>query len=788
MAKITESILLEKGLPKTNKLDQVKSLNLSRMSLKKQDLPVPLLCKLSSLEQLDLSGNMLQELPAGLYLPSLRLLDCSNNNMEDVTSLEALDNLEELRVEDNLYLTVNDEHKVIFLLPRLRRFNGKDIRVMADHIHCVNDEILKKRVIALWEKDFSLPSPLTTQSLSTVEKKFVNAACFQVKYGPSSLNEYTKWRVAMIAKEYLKSLTDPLMEVDNNSPGTPVAEEEDELRLSNRVNLPAHIVTQSPFKKKRSEPLASEVESPRKRRALSGEPAAAAGPRRSIRLAAASPIEAVPRNTSQNSPTNLASPRGSKRTIRETASEESPRTRSCPQTTQQKAAKVHVGPRKAVPAPGSLSARGGTSETPKKNQKEKPTAQKGKCAYTPTKAENGTPKKTITYQVPQEPACLQPLHVLQCHSRQDSPEDFSTQLWACAFEPQQQSGDSSGWTQTVATCGGESICVIDCESGHVLKKYKVPGEMFYTLAWTTVLMSREGTCVRPCSVLAAGGTRGVVRLIHPRANLAYGKFRVGRRPISILRFCPRRGNFLFTGTYDKKIVMWDIGGLDRDYNFKTSQLLVLQTGSTPLHLCLPPSSPDTHLLAGCDSGLYSFDIQLSKNTQKRTDEMEIVFTSYKESKTNDCHTIDGLSFLTDDVVASKSPTQGSIYLWSWSGTRASQRGQQKEVPAQILAELQWSSTDIPYLSLNTCPSFGYVVCGDEDGRLWTYHISDSVTATFKTGKVPATEVLKWPCPIRAQGGQVEGTSINSVAMDPELHYLVALSDKNMVVIWKRAMN
>uniref|UniRef100_A0A4W4EAD4 Origin recognition complex-associated protein n=1 Tax=Electrophorus electricus TaxID=8005 RepID=A0A4W4EAD4_ELEEL len=610
MAKITESILLEKGLPKTNKLDQVKSLNLSRMSLKKQDLPVPLLCKLSSLEQLDLSGNMLQELPAGLYLPSLRLLDCSNNNMEDVTSLEALDNLEELRVEDNLYLTVNDEHKVIFLLPRLRRFNGKDIRVMADHIHCVNDEILKKRVIALWEKDFSLPSPLTTQSLSTVEKKFVNAACFQVKYGPSSLNEYTKWRV-----------------------------------------------TQSPFKKKRSEPLASEVESPRKRRALSGEPAAAAGPRRSIRLAAASPIEAVPRNTSQNSPTNLAK-------------------------------SLILSP----PPPLSSGLLG------------------------------------------QEPACLQPLHVLQCHSRQDSPEDFSTQLWACAFEPQH------GWTQTVATCGGESICVIDCESGHVLKKYKVPGEMFYTLAWTTVLMSREGTCVRPCSVLAAGGTRGVVRLIHPRANLAYGKFRVGRRPISILRFCPRRGNFLFTGTYDKKIVMWDIGGLDRDYNFKTSQLLVLQTGSTPLHLCLPPSSPDTHLLAGCDSGLYSFDIQLSKNTQKRTDEMEIVFTSYKESKTNDCHTIDGLSFLTDDVVASKSPTQGSIYLWSWSGTRASQRGQQKEVPAQILAELQWSSTDIPYLSLNTCPSFGYVVCGDEDGRLWTYHISDSVTATFKTGKVPATEV------------------------------------------------
>lgn len=35
----------------------------------------------------------------------------------------------------------------------------------------------------------------------------------------------------------------------------------------------------------------------------------------------------------------------------------------------------------------------------------------------------------------QEPASLQPLHVLQCHSKQNNPDDFSTQLWACAFQP-----------------------------------------------------------------------------------------------------------------------------------------------------------------------------------------------------------------------------------------------------------------------------------------------------------------------------------------------------------------
>ncbi|PNJ85546.1 LRWD1 isoform 6, partial [Pongo abelii] len=30
---------------------------------------------------------------------------------------------------------------------------------------------------------------------------------------------------------------------------------------------------------------------------------------------------------------------------------------------------------------------------------------------------------------------LEPLHFLQCHSKNNSPQDLETQLWACAFEP-----------------------------------------------------------------------------------------------------------------------------------------------------------------------------------------------------------------------------------------------------------------------------------------------------------------------------------------------------------------
>lgn len=37
--------------------------------------------------------------------------------------------------------------------------------------------------------------------------------------------------------------------------------------------------------------------------------------------------------------------------------------------------------------------------------------------------------------------------------------------------------------------------------------------------------------------------------------------------------------------------------------------------------------------------------------------------------------------------------------------------------------------------------YGYVVCGDEQGRLWMYHITDTMMEKFKSGKtISATEV------------------------------------------------
>ncbi|XP_037126122.1 leucine-rich repeat and WD repeat-containing protein 1 isoform X2 [Syngnathus acus] len=674
-------------------------IHLSKLGLTCPDLPVKLLSRLWSLERWDLSGNKLQEFPKSLELPELRFLDLSDNQMEDVTSLASLRSLEEVKMEDNLYITVSDNYKLMTLLPKLRSYNGKDITSTANHVRFVFTENLRTRINALWRRSYNHPDPLAPEKTAVLEEDFVNAAQKQVKYGPSSVSDFTKWK-----KSWPGSICDPSRNPRRTCRTRPIL-------VIDAVGTLLVREVPIPAKRKRAPVLMDD----------------------DLRL--------TPRKRAQSDP-SLAEDDLEKRTIGGAG------------------ATFALTPSRAR-ARGKAAGEGTAKSGVKEKTRDEAT-------------------KSINKM---QPVCLQPLHVLQCHSKEDNPQDFSTQLWDCAFQPQP---DFSG-SRLVATCGGESLCVIECETGAVMKKYRVAGEEFFSLAWSTVLMSRGGGALaQPVSILAAGGKRGLVKLIHPRCNVAYGELRVSRKALSVLRFDPRQGNFLFTGCYDNRIVLWDIGGLDSEYKFKALQLLALESVSTPLHICLPPSGPDAQLLAACEDGLHLYDAMPAP--AKRSDGVEITFPIYeKEDIEHNYRTVDGIAFLAGDVVASKNFTHDCIYLWSWSQTRSQRPDESGRVRAVVLAKLRWAQTEIPYLALNTCPGRSYVVCGDHEGKLWTYHVADVEKEHFH-GEEPVepTEVLRWPAPVREGLCWGEGPSINSVAMDPDLWYLVALSDKNVVTVWKRA--
>ncbi|XP_076779332.1 leucine-rich repeat and WD repeat-containing protein 1 isoform X1 [Arvicanthis niloticus] len=401
------------------------------------------------------------------------------------------------------------------------------------------------------------------------------------------------------------------------------------------------------------------------------------------------------------------------------------------------------------------------------------------CPFPPAQTE-GSPVDAIGDQAALH---LEPLHFLQCHSRNNSPKDLETQLWACAFEPAREEGHSRATSQIVATCGGEAVCVIDCQTGLVLHKYKVPGEEFFSVAWTVLSVVTQAGHKKRWHVLAAAGLRGMVRLLHVRAGYCYSVIRAHKKAIATLCFSPTHETHLFTASYDKRIILWDIGVPDHDYKFQASRLLTLTCSSVPLRLCPVATCPDDFLLAGCEGGCCCWDVRLDQPQKQRACEVDFVFS--EDSKVSG-QRVDGLAFVNEDVVASKGSGQGTIYLWSWSQTWAG-RGGQSVLPVVILARLQWSPTSLAYFSLSTCPADkNLVLCGDEEGSVWIYDVEHLLKQPppLATTLQPPTQILKWPQPT-ALDQPVTKTMINTVVANTAFTYLTALTDSNIVSIWRR---
>ncbi|NXV34036.1 LRWD1 protein, partial [Rissa tridactyla] len=676
MSKITTELLLERAVPRSTRLRKIETLNLSKLQLKTGDLDPRLFSRLRHLQKLDLSDNLLDKFPNSLTLPDLRVLNCNNNKLEDVTALKQFPLLEELTYENNVYLTLNDDYKVMFLLQNLRLLNGKDITKLANHVRRVNSRKLTSKVTAHWEKFFrdQLPEKYTAEQVKSIKKKFLKSVQTNVVYGPSSLSEFTRWRVKMIAEELLA------------------------------CSLGLDLGTDPESEEMMDENEEESTESPRE---------------------AAGDVDQVGDFSSY----------------------------------------VTVTPSKR-----------------KRNHSKPGSGNKRSKTQANTKEEA-------------EDVSAEPLHFLQCHSKGNSREDFKTQLWSCVFEPLLDCGARKdpimSSSRTVATCGGESVCLIDCETGTVLKKYKVATEEFFSVAWTTLTMVISDSRKKSHNILAAAGRRGIVKLIHVAADFCYGEIKAHKKPIATVCFSPTRETHLFTASYDKRIALWDIGIPDCDYNFKASQLLVLEALSIPLRIALVPTCPDQYLLAGCEGGCFAWNIKLDKEQKSRPFEAIFQFPDEDGGMTTS-HRVDGLAFLNDDVIVSKSSKPGCIYLWSWSRSFDTKgKGCQRTISAVILAELEWSPTDLSYLTLSTCPAKDYVFCGDEKGSVWMYNLSNYTTAwTSAKGKrsdrrIPPTQILKWP-ELRDNGEQLTEVLINNVVSDPTFTYLVVLTSVNITAIWKKS--
>ena len=98
---ITEQLLLNHGNAK--KIEEIQSLKLANLNLTSKDLSKAkeLFEELTSLDELDLSGNNIHNMPS-IPLHECRVLDLSYNNLQDIDFLEDAWTIEEIDLRNGL--------------------------------------------------------------------------------------------------------------------------------------------------------------------------------------------------------------------------------------------------------------------------------------------------------------------------------------------------------------------------------------------------------------------------------------------------------------------------------------------------------------------------------------------------------------------------------------------------------------------------------------------------------------------------------------------------------------
>ena len=114
-------------------------------------------------------------------------------------------------------------------------------------------------------------------------------------------------------------------------------------------------------------------------------------------------------------------------------------------------------------------------------------------------------------------------------------------------------------TTTCATCGGDSVCFIDCSTGRVMKKYKQPGETFYCLAWSTVYLDYDTDKKRKANLIAAGGYQNDIKIIEPNQLVCFEEIQGHKGVLECLVFHPHHPTWLLSAADDNTIMVWEIG-------------------------------------------------------------------------------------------------------------------------------------------------------------------------------------------------------------------------------------
>jgi len=383
-----------------------------------------------------------------------------------------------------------------------------------------------------------------------------------------------------------------------------------------------------------------------------------------------------------------------------------------------------------------------------------------------------------------------PHQFIRSHCMEQTANDDNIQIWDVVFEP--------GNPEVIATCGGRFLCVINVNTGELLLKYchKNKNQDFYTLSWTTTAECGN--------LLASGSSHGEIRLYHLAKEVSIYSW-VYKKGVSVnaAQFHSYKPTLLFTASKDSVVNLWDIGNPCPPYyeDLKHVHLLSLQaTGGDLYSMAWVPES--NWILVGAMEGLMAWKIVPNKlKTAKKMIEFRL---PVENGGKHDPPYVDSVASLGNNLVATKCVSQGRILIFrppSVDAITLSEEGD-AEVNVEILAQLAWRKTTNFYMNIGGLASLCLVGCGDDRGNVWVYKLPDSmcsdleengaenkVNSSRKPLMIAPLGILPWP-DLEDESGNVANSELmmDKVAFAPNGQFVVAVTNNNLVAIWKRIQN
>lgn len=430
------------------------------------------------------------------------------------------------------------------------------------------------------------------------------------------------------------------------------------------------------------------------------------------------------------------------------------------------------------------------------------------------------------------PTCsdYEPVHFLRCHSFNNDPADSKTKIWRCAFQPSfkpstDPAATSNGANGTedarlsdsrlITTCGGDSICLIDCSSGKVMKKYKHAKEDFYCVAWSTLqVMQADGEKRgETTNIIAAAGQQGDIKLLQPDQLLCIALLKGHKKHVNCLLFHTSNPCYLFSGSNDKSVMLWDIGvPVLPDFKTRWKALINFKVPVTgPCDVLNLHLHQEKYIMAATESHLVVWDAtaedangsqrksvggkagnKAAKGPKSKKHLLEIEVPSKHTIHT----VVDGLVGVNHSLVATKYVQDGLISLWNLNDAIKSNEGR-PVVSVDSITQLKWSSTDQLYINLNASSDGTMLLAGDDAGGIWLYNLSEFTQWGGTVSPDPdslyqPSRIIEWP-EIHIKSNDMGDLAdpaarkviINHLAISDDRLYIIACTDNNIVCIWKQ---